>query len=58
VEVLPNAVFRVELANGHRILAHVARKSRTGLADLAAGDCVRLEMTPYDFSKGRITERV
>ena len=54
VEVLPNKMYRVELANGHRLLAYVAGKARLSFARLAAGDKVRLEMSPYDLSAGRI----
>ena len=54
VEVLPNGTCRVELANGHRLLAFVAGKARLGFARLAPGQKVRLEMSPYDLSEGRI----
>ena len=54
VEVLPNRMYRVELANGHRLLAFVAGKARLSFARLAPGDKVRLEMSPYDLSEGRI----
>ena len=54
VEVLPNTMYRVELANGHRLLAYVAGKARLSFARLAAGDKVRLEMSPYDLLAGRI----
>ena len=54
VEVLPNKMYRVELANGHRLLAYVAGKARLSFARLATGDKVRLEMSPYDLSEGRI----
>jgi len=54
VEVLPNRMYRVELANGHRLLAFVAGKARLSFARLAAGDKVRLELSPYDLSVGRI----
>ena len=54
VEVLPNRMYRVELANGHRLLAFVAGKARLSFAGLAPGDKVRLEMSPYDLSAGRI----
>ena len=54
VEVLPNKMYRVELANGHRLLAYVAGKARLSFARLTAGDKVRLEMSPYDLSAGRI----
>ena len=54
VEVLPNMLYRIELANGHRVLAHAAGKARLSFARLATGDKVRLEMSPYDLSSGRI----
>jgi translation initiation factor IF-1 len=54
VEVLPNKMYRVELANGHRVLAYVPGKAQLSFAHLAAGDRVRLEMSPYDLSEGRI----
>jgi translation initiation factor IF-1 len=54
VEVLPNRIYRVQLANGHRLLAFVAGKARLGFARLALGERVRLELSPYDLSVGRI----
>jgi translation initiation factor IF-1 len=54
VEVLPNRMYRVELANGHRLLAYVAGKARLSFARLTPGDKVRLELSPYDLSSGRI----
>ena len=54
VEVLPNQTYRVELANGHRLLAFMRGKARSSLAHLAPGDKVRLELSPYDLSAGRI----
>ena len=54
VEILTSRVVRVELANGHRLLAYVAGKVRLSFGRLAAGDKVRLEMSPYDLSSGRI----
>lgn len=54
VEVLGNGLFRVALANGHRLLAHSARKDQARVAGLGLGDRVRLEMSPFDMSKGRI----
>ena len=54
VEVLPNQMCRVELSNGHRLLAFVAGKARSRLGRLAPGDKVRLAMSPYDLSTGRI----
>ena len=57
VEALPNANFQVELANGHRVLAHIAGKLRTNFIRILPGDKVTLEMSPYDLTKGRITWR-
>jgi len=54
VDVLPNRTYRVQLANGHRLLAFVAGKARLGFARLALGEKVRLELSPYDLSVGRI----
>ena len=54
VESLPNGLRRVELANGHRVLGHAARRDREWLARVAAGARVKLEMTPFDMSRGRI----
>jgi translation initiation factor IF-1 len=54
VEVLSNKMYRVELANGHSVLAYAAGKARLSFARMAAGDRVRLEMSPYDLSEGRI----
>ena len=54
VEALPNTTYRVELANGHRLLAFVAGKARRELTRFALGDKVRLELSPYDLSEGRI----
>ena len=54
VDVLPNRTYRVQLANGHRLLAFVAGKARLGFARLALGDRVQLELSPYDLSVGRI----
>ena len=56
-ETLPNANFRVVLDNGHEILAHVSGKMRMNYIKLLPGDKVKLEMSPYDLSKGRITFR-
>ncbi|MCL4786479.1 MAG: translation initiation factor IF-1 [Verrucomicrobia bacterium] len=53
-EVLPNGTYRVQLANGHRLLAFVAGRARLRFAGLAVGDRVRLQLTPYDLSQGRI----
>ena len=54
VEALPNGLFRVELATGHRVLAHAARRDREKLGGVAVGGRVKLEMTPFDMSVGRI----
>jgi translation initiation factor IF-1 len=54
VEVLPNTMYRVELSNGHRVLAHVSGKMRRISARFLPGDKVTLEMSPYDLSKGCI----
>jgi translation initiation factor IF-1 len=56
-ELLPNAMFRVELENGHEILGHTAGKMRKNRIRVLVGDEVLCEMTPYDLSKGRITYR-
>lgn len=56
-ELLPNAMFRVELENGHEILGHTAGKMRKNRIRVLAGDEVLVELTPYDLSKGRITYR-
>ena len=56
VEVLPNQTYRVELSNGHRLLAFVAGRARLSFANLAPGQRVMLEMSPYDLSQGRITD--
>jgi translation initiation factor IF-1 len=56
-ELLPNATFRVELENGHTIIAHTAGKMRKNRIRVLAGDKVQVEMTPYDLSKGRINYR-
>ncbi len=56
-EILPNAMFRVELENGHEVLAHTSGKMRKHRIRVLAGDKVTVEMTPYDLSKGRITFR-
>ncbi len=57
VELLPNTMFRVELPNKHRILAHISGKMRLHFIRLMPGDRVIVEMSPYDLSKGRITFR-
>lgn len=55
VEKLPNAVFRVELENGHEVLAHVSGKIRTRVIRVMSGDKVTVELSPYDLTRGRIT---
>ena len=57
VEVLPNAMFRVELENGHEVIAHISGKMRMHYIKILPGDKVKLEMSPYDLSKGRIVYR-
>ena len=57
VETLPNTMFRVELENGHVVLAHISGKMRKNYIRILKGDKVTVEMTPYDLSKGRITFR-
>ena len=57
LEALPNAMFQVELANGHKILAHSSGKLRMNYIRILPGDKVTVEMSPYDLSKGRITWR-
>jgi len=54
-ESLPNAMFRVELDNGHKILAHVSGKIRMNFIRILPGDKVKVELSPYDLSRGRIT---
>ena len=57
VEPLPNAMFRVELENGHKVLAHISGKMRMHYIRILPGDKVQVELTPYDLSRGRITYR-
>jgi len=57
LEALPNAMFKVELSNGHKILAHVSGKLRMNFIKILPGDKVTVEMSPYDLTKGRITWR-
>ncbi len=57
IEALPNAMFRVELANGHRVLTHVSGKMRMNFIRILPGDKVTIEMSPYDLNKGRIIYR-
>ncbi len=57
LETLPNAMFRVELPNAHRVLAHVSGKMRMNFIRILPGDTVTLELSPYDLSRGRIIRR-
>jgi len=57
IETLPGTQFRVELENGHKIIAHVAGKMRKHYIRIVPGDSVTVELTPYDLTKGRITYR-
>jgi translation initiation factor IF-1 len=57
VETLPNAMFRVELENGHRLLAHISGKMRMHFIKILPGDKVSVQMSPYDLNRGRITYR-
>lgn len=57
-ESLPNAMFRVDLDNGHNVLAHIAGKIRRNYIKILPGDRVKVEVTPYDLTKGRITYRL
>ncbi len=57
IEALPNAMFQVELENGHKILAHVSGKIRMNFIRILPGDKVTVELTPYDLARGRITYR-
>ena len=57
-EALPNAVFRVELANGHQVLAHASGKIRVHFIRILPGDRVLVELSPYDLTRGRITYRL
>ena len=58
LESMPNAMFRVELENGHEILAHISGKIRKNFIRILPGDRVKVEMTPYDLTRGRITYRL
>jgi translation initiation factor IF-1 len=58
IEPLPNTMFRVELANGHRVLAHISGKMRMNYIRILRGDRVLVELSPYDLSRGRITYRL
>ncbi len=57
LETLPNAMFRVELPNGHKVLAHVSGKMRMHFIKILPGDSVTIELSPYDLTRGRITYR-
>ena len=57
VETLPNTMFKVELENGHQVLAHISGKLRMNFSRILPGDKVTLELSPYDLTKGRITWR-
>ncbi len=58
VEPLPNAMFRVQLENGHKILAHISGKMRMHFIKILPGDKVTVELSPYDLTRGRITYRM
>ena len=57
-ESLPNGMFRVELANGHKVLAHISGKIRMNYIKILPGDTVLVELSPYDLNRGRITYRL
>ena len=57
IEKLPNAMFQVELENGHRVLAHISGKIRMNFIKILPGDRVTVELSPYDLTRGRITYR-
>lgn len=57
IEPLPNAMFRVELSNGHKVLAHVSGKIRMHFIKILPGDKVTVQLSPYDLTRGRITYR-
>ncbi|MBM9605413.1 translation initiation factor IF-1 [Desulfopila inferna] len=57
IEPLPNAMFRVELDNGHKVLAHISGKMRMHFIKILPGDRVTVELSPYDLSRGRVTFR-
>jgi translation initiation factor IF-1 len=57
IETLPNAMFRVQLANGHKVLAHVSGKIRMNFIRVLPGDRVTVQLSPYDLTRGRITYR-
>ncbi len=58
IEPLPNAMFRVGLENGHKILAHISGKMRMNYIRILPGDKVKVELSPYDLTRGRITFRI
>jgi translation initiation factor IF-1 len=58
IDTLPNTMFRVELENGHVVTAHISGKMRKHYIRILTGDSVKVEMTPYDLTKGRITFRM
>ena len=57
IDTLPNTMFRVELENGHVVIAHISGKMRKNYIKILTGDTVKVDLTPYDLSKGRITFR-
>jgi translation initiation factor IF-1 len=57
MEVLPNAMFRVELSGGHKVLAHISGKMRKHFIKILPGDTVRVELSPYDLTRGRVVYR-
>lgn len=57
MEVMPKSIFRLELPNGHRILAHLSGRMRANLVRIEPGDTVKVEMSPFDFSKGSIVSK-
>lgn len=57
IDTLPNTMFRVELENGHVVVAHISGKMRKNYIRILTGDSVKVELTPYDLTKGRITFR-
>jgi translation initiation factor IF-1 len=57
LEPLPNAMFRVELENGHKVLAHISGKMRMHFIKILCGDKVKIQLSPYDLTRGRITYR-
>ena len=58
ITILPNTMFRVELANGHQVLAHISGKMRKHYIKILPGDRVLIELSPYDLSRGRVTYRL